>query len=51
MSLTEQWYAIYQDMRGKMSRADWHGVRDACVDLELIECKMRYAGIEVPKPS
>lgn len=50
MSLTEQWWALYNDLRGKLARADWHGVRDACVDLELCESRLRHAGTEIPKP-
>lgn len=41
MTLTEQWRAIYNDLQGKLERRDWHGVRDACVDLEIIEARMK----------
>lgn len=50
MSLQDQWNAIYKDLMGKLQRLDWHGVRDACVDLELIECKMHCEGAGEPKP-
>lgn len=50
MNLTEQWHAIYMDLKGKFARQDWHGVRDACVDLELIECQMRLKTIALPRP-
>lgn len=51
MTLAEQWWAIYTDMRGKMARGDWHGVRDACVDLEIMEVKIRLCSDEkVPTP-
>lgn len=49
MTLTEQWHAIHKDLLGKLHRQDWHGVRDACVDLEIIEARMRCSTIEVPK--
>lgn len=48
MSLHDQWHAIFADLRGKLHRRDWHGVRDACVDLELIEREMIVRGIELP---
>lgn len=50
MTLTEQWWAIYNDLKGKLSRQDWHGVRDACVDLEICETKMRLKTIAIPVP-
>jgi hypothetical protein len=50
MTLLEQWWAVYNDMDGKHTRHDWHGVRDACVDLEGIEIRMRERGIPVPQP-
>jgi hypothetical protein len=49
MNLIAQWCAIHDDMHGKLHRHDWHGVRDACVDLEIIETKMRERLIDVPK--
>jgi hypothetical protein len=48
MTLLEQWWAVYRDMEGKHTRHDWHGVRDACVDLEGIEIRMRERGEEFP---
>lgn len=48
MNLTQQWWAIYQDMRGKWERRDWHGVRDACVDLELVERELKVRGLQLP---
>lgn len=50
MTLLEQWKAVYQDLMGKLTRLDWHGVRDACVDLELIELRMSLQNVEIPKP-
>ena len=36
-TLPEQLQIIKADLLAKFSRGDWHGVRDAAVDIELLE--------------
>lgn len=48
MTLEAQHAAILADIKGKLHRRDWHGVRDACVDLEILEARMLALGCKVP---
>lgn len=41
MSLQEQHTILVAYLRAKMEAADWHGVRDAAVDIELLEVRMK----------
>lgn len=43
VSLADQKQKLVQYLFMKASQEDWHGVRDACVDIEIIEVKMEIA--------
>lgn len=49
MTLEQEWWVIYYDHQGKWGRHDLHGCRDAVVDMEIQECKMRLAGVPIPE--
>lgn len=41
LSLDEQLSIVKADLLAKFQRGDWHGVRDAAVDIELLEIERR----------
>jgi hypothetical protein len=40
MTLEEQKAATIADLDAKRFREDWHGVRDACVDIEILNARI-----------
>lgn len=40
MTLEEQRRIVIADLDGKRLRQDWHGVRDACVEIEILDAKI-----------
>lgn len=42
MTPLEQYMSIYEYMRAKCVARDWHAVRDAAVDLEILEARHPY---------
>lgn len=43
MTILARYRALIQYLKGSLSVKDWHAVRDACVDLEVMEAK--YPGL------
>jgi hypothetical protein len=39
--LMDQRAVLIEYLKVKLAQEDWHGVRDACVDIEMLEAKLR----------
>lgn len=44
MNLHKQLEVLEEYLRVKLAQRDWHGVRDVCVDIEVIEAKIHERG-------
>lgn len=43
MTYEQHHEALVQYLKAKVDQQDWHGVRDACVDLEILEAREEEA--------
>lgn len=39
MSALKRWHILVAYLKAKLAERDWHGVRDAAADLEVLEAK------------
>jgi predicted DNA-binding protein (UPF0278 family) len=47
MTYEEQHAALVADLKGKLHRADWHGVSDAANDLRVLEAQHQVQGVAI----
>lgn len=51
MTYDEHRAALIQYLKAKVDICDWHAVRDACVDIEILEARREEANFLLPQVS